>query len=379
MLILSKACDLTSGSHLHTKVGISTTKTSEREHRSLDTDVVNVQERNLVWLDIQSSHRLGSKRDEVVVQSLADKWESTTGTQVALNTLDLVSLGHELDVEGTSDSKGLGNGSSVLLDLLDGSNVKLLSWKHNCCVSTVDTGILQVLSNGVVEDFSLVGNGIEFDLLGILDELGNNNRLVSRDISSKCQEIGQLGLGSGDTHCRSRQDETWSDQDWVSNIVGKLNGFLLRVQYRPLGLIDTHIVQHLGELVTIFGTLNISGIGSQNIGSTLMQGTSKVVGDLSTDRNNNTGRVLRLVDIHDTLQTQLLKVQTVGFIVISTDSLGVVVDDDTLESITLQLTDTRHSTPIEFDTGTNAVGTTSKDNDTTFLGGEHFVLAVSNR
>ena len=39
----------------------------------------------------------------------------------------------------------------------------------------MNTGKLDMLGDGVLYDLSLVGHGVELDLLGVLHELGNDN------------------------------------------------------------------------------------------------------------------------------------------------------------------------------------------------------------
>jgi hypothetical protein len=116
-----------------------------------------------------------------VIQSLANERECSTGSEVAFNNLDLISLGHELNVERTSDSKSCSNRCGVTFHLLDGLHIQLLCGKNDGRVTTVNTSILQVLPNSIVENVALVGDGIKLNLLCIKNELGHNDRLVSRN------------------------------------------------------------------------------------------------------------------------------------------------------------------------------------------------------
>lgn len=116
------------------------------------------------------------------MQSLANKWHGSACSKVAFNNLHIVSLGHELNIEGPGDTKGFSNPAGVSLNLPDGLDIQLLRRKDNRRISTVDTSIFQMLTDGVVQDLTVVGNCIEFNFLSIDDKLGHHNRFVSCDI-----------------------------------------------------------------------------------------------------------------------------------------------------------------------------------------------------
>ena len=368
VLGIAEASDLPGRGHLYAKVGIGTAETSKGEHGSLDADVVNVKKGDAVGLDLETAHRLGGKRDEVVVEGLTDEREGSACSEVALNDLDVVVLGHELDVEGTGDLKGAGDHAGISLDLSNSVGHELLGGEDDGSVTTVDTGVLQMLADGVVEDGTLVGNGIELNLLGAKDELGNDDGLVSGNISSEAKEVAKLVLVCGDAHGSTGQDETGADKDRESDLVGELNGLILGLEDGPGRLVEAHAVKHVRELTTILSTLNVPGGGAEDVGAEVIERSSEVVGDLSTDGNDDAGGSFPLVDIEDTLKGELLEVKAVTLVVIGTDSLGVVVDDDGLEAIPTELAGGGHGAPIELNTGANAVGTATEDHHTTLLG-----------
>ena len=47
----------------------------------------------------------------------------------------------------------------------------MLSGEYHRGIARVNTGILYVFGDGILDDFALVGNGIELYLLGFLHEL----------------------------------------------------------------------------------------------------------------------------------------------------------------------------------------------------------------
>lgn len=116
----------------------------------LDTDIVNVKQVDVVGNNLESTHGFCCQRNEVFVECFAHKGECTACPQVTFNDLNIIADCHELNVEGTGDVEGLGNGHGVFLDLTNGLDVEFLGWENDCGIATVDTGIFQVLPNGVI-------------------------------------------------------------------------------------------------------------------------------------------------------------------------------------------------------------------------------------
>ena len=74
--------------------------------------------------------------------------------------------------------------------------------------------------------------------------------------------------------------------------------------------------------------------------------------------------LLEFIDIHDTLVTKFLKVKTVGFVEVSRDGLGVVVDHNRGEAVLAEGTDRAYGAPIELDRRADAVYSRAEDHDT---------------
>jgi hypothetical protein len=86
-------------------------------------------------------------------------------------------------------------------------------------------------------------------------------------------------------------------------------------------------------LSAIFRAFNVSGRGAKDLHSTFRKRARKVVRYLASNRNHNTEWILSFIDVQHPLQAQLLKVQPITFVVVCADSFWVVVDNNTLETI----------------------------------------------
>jgi hypothetical protein len=88
--------------------------------RHLDSNVLR---RDVGWRVLserQTSHSLRGHLDQIDTHDLRDEWEGPRGTDVALDDLDLVVLGDELNVKWAGNVKGSADLLCRVLDLAYG-------------------------------------------------------------------------------------------------------------------------------------------------------------------------------------------------------------------------------------------------------------------
>jgi len=226
----------------------------------------------------------------------------------------------------------------------------------------VDTSRLNVLGDGVEQQLAVGSDSVDIDLLGTLNELGDDDGVVGGDSAGIEELLLQLVDTVDDAHGSTGQDVTRADQDGVSNSLGELLGLGDGGQLLPSGLVDANAIQDLRELVAVLGLVNVLRISAQDLGATsLLQTQGNILGQLATDRHNDTGSALEFVDIHHTLVAQLLEVQLVSGVKVSRVGLGVVVNHDSLLAHAAQGQSGIHSAPIELDGATDTVHTATQD------------------
>ncbi len=361
--IVTVAGDLSRGSHLDTKSGIGSLESGEGEHGGLAADVVQVLQHDGAALVRKLDHDTGRKLDEVEVEGLGHEGEGTGGSQVALDNLDGIVLGEHLDVEGAGD---LQLGSDLGGDELDSSlrlAVESLGGEQQGGITGVDAGVLDVLGNGVVEDLTLLSNTIELDLLGALDELGEDDGVVGGDLGGSAEALEQTLFVVGHGHGGAGEDEGRTDQDGVGSLSGELEGLLVGGDADPGWLVDVELVEHVTELGTVLGLLDHVGVGTEDVHAVLVERKSEVVGDLASDGDDDTLGLLQLVDIEDTLHGELLEVEAVALIVVGGDGLRVEVDDDGVLVGGAEGADAGHGAVVEFDGAADGVGAAAEDDD----------------
>ncbi|KAH0294696.1 carbamoyl-phosphate synth, partial [Aureobasidium sp. EXF-3399] len=255
-----------------------------------------------VLLEGEASHSLGGQLDQVNTSDLGNEGERSRGSDVALNDLDIVVLGDELNVVRTGDVESLTNLLSSLFNTPDGLGIQVLRGLDQGSVTRVNTSVLNVLRDEVTD----------------------------HDTSAAWLRVGDS--------------------------VAELLSFIDAGKLLPLRLVDTDSVKHTRELVSVLSGIDHLRGGTKNLDVETVERQGDVVGGLTTHGENDTAGVLELVDIEDSLEGDVLEVQAVGLVVISRDSLRVVVDHNSFEIVLTKSADSADGAPIELDGGTDTYG-----------------------
>ena len=113
--------------------------------------------------------------------------------------------------------------------------------------------------------------------------------------------------------------------------------------------------------MSVLGVVDLLGVGTENVDTRLLQPKSNVLGQLTSDGDDNSLGSLHLVNVHDSLPAELLEVESVSLVEVGRDSLGVVVDHDGLLAQVSDSSRAGDGTPVELDGGTDSVDTRTEN------------------
>ncbi|GKT75685.1 hypothetical protein ColTof4_08108 [Colletotrichum tofieldiae] len=355
--VLAKAGNLTCGGHLDAEEGVGAGETGPGELGHLGSEVVTLDGHEVDRLrDLLANESLGGNVDEVGAEDLAHEGERTGGTKVALDDLQrrltalrVVGL-DDLHVEGTGDTPGLRNPLSDILDTVHGGLVEVRRGQDKSGVTGVDTSLLDVLTNSMEDQVAVRSNTVNIDLLGTLNELADDDRVVGRHVGGGLKLLLQVLLTVNDSHGSTGKDVTGANKNGVSDLISKGLSLLDGGELLPCRLVDANAIEDLGELLSVLGLVNVLRVGSENLSTAgLLETKRNVLGKLATDGDHDSGSALELVNIHNTLITQLLEIKLISSVEIGAGLGGT------------------NSTPIKLNGATNAVNTTAKDDSALVL------------
>lgn len=160
VLVLAETGDLTGGGHLDSENRVRSRETTEGELGDLDADVVGRKVHRGVRLDGDTEHNVRRHLDSVDAGDLGDEGEGPRRANVALDDLDLVVFGDELDVVGSGDVEGSSDLGGGLLDAANRLGVEVLRREDEGRVSRVNSGVLDVLGDVVHDHLSVTSDSV---------------------------------------------------------------------------------------------------------------------------------------------------------------------------------------------------------------------------
>mmetsp|Transcript_7752 Transcript_7752/g.19782 ORF Transcript_7752/g.19782 Transcript_7752/m.19782 type:complete len:385 (-) Transcript_7752:47-1201(-) len=313
---VAKRGHLTRRRHLDAQHGVCAHQPREREHGRLDAHVVHLEQVDRGGLHRLAHHDACGQVDEVDLERLRGEGEGARGAQVALDHLDPVVLGQELDVERTGDVEPLGDLERDALHAAHGLAVQLLRRQHERRVAGMHARVLHVLRNRVVDHLAVGGDRIHLDLLGVLDELGDHDRVLARDARRLREVAHELFGGVGDVHRRAREHVRRPDQARVLHLLAERLRHVHRDKLLPSRLVHIDRVEDLGELEAILGVVDVLSGRAQDLDVSRIERERKVVGDLPADGEDDARGRLELVDVEHALEAELLEVEPIALIVV---------------------------------------------------------------
>ena len=179
VLVAAEARHLTGRCHLDAQDGIGATQTRERELRHFDADIVLRQVDLRVRLDRETHHRTRGHFNRIHIRHLRHEGERARCTHVALDDLDFVVLGDELDVARPCDIQRLDNHACRMLDAAHSLDLEVLRRQDERRVTGVHASILHMLRDVVHDEFAVFGDCVHFNLFGTLEILGDNDGVLA--------------------------------------------------------------------------------------------------------------------------------------------------------------------------------------------------------
>ena len=294
--VLTESGHLTGGRHLDAEVGVGASKTGPGKLGNLDGQVVTVDLHEINGLrDVGVSDGTSGNINEVGAEDLRGEGERAGSTEVALDDLEvaLAAFGvvgvDDLHVEGTGDVPGLGDLLSDHLDTLDSGSRQVGGRKNKRSIARVNTSVLNVLTDCVEKELAVMCNSIDIDFASALNELGDNDGVVGRDAGGGKKLVLELSLRPDNSHGSAGENVRRADEDRVLNRVGELLRVLVRGKLLPGRLVNTNGVEDGGELVPVLSLVDVERVGTEDLGlASLLELKGDVLGQLATDRDNNT-------------------------------------------------------------------------------------------
>src|SRR5262245_48014726 len=99
--------------------------------------------------------------------------------------------------------------------------------------------------------------------------------------------------------------------------------------------------------MSILGTIDINGGGSENIQSRMMKLKGEIIWGLTTKRDNHSNALLTRVNIEHVFQANFVEVKSVAAVIIRADCLGIEIQKNRAVAQLSENAGSVHTTPVK--------------------------------
>ena len=211
----------------------------------------------------------------------------------------------------------------------------------------MDACIFDVFGYGVGDYVSVVGNGVEFDLLAAGEELADHDRMLARHFGRHCEELAQVALVVAYVHRGAGQHVGRAHEHRIADLGDESVHVFHSRKLAPARLVYAQLVHYAGEFVAVLRPVDILCGRSEYRHVVPVESQSQVVRYLAAYGDNDTVRIFHFEYIHHPLESELVEVETVAHVVVGGYGLRVVVDEHSAIAALLHLLEAGYGTPIE--------------------------------
>src|SRR3989338_5312424 len=112
--------------------------------------------------------------------------------------------------------------------------------------------------------------------------------------------------------------------------------------------------------MAVFCSINTFRTGSQKTDAGLMKLQRKIIGSLAPNRNNNSFRIFKFIEVEHSFKGNFFKIQLVADIIIRADGFRIAVQHEGSVAEFSYGLHRSHTAPVKFHTASNAIGTASQ-------------------
>jgi len=325
-----------------------------------------------------AGHDLGGEFWKWDSDGFADEGRGAGGAGIDLDDVEVVAFDGELHVHQAAHVEGLGELLGGVADAVLHRVAEAEGRDDAGAVAGVDAGFFDVLHDGADDGRFAVADAIDIDLGGVFEEAVHEHGAVGRGLDGVLHVVGEFGVAIDDLHGAAAEHEAGAHEAGVADLCGDGQGLLQRGGGAAGGLVQTEIVEQLGEHLAVFGELDVLRRGADDADAVFFEAFGEIqrrlAAELDDDAEHLVVDVFALVDVEHVFEREGLKVELVGGIVVGGDGLGVGVDHDGLEAELAQGEAGMDAAVVELDALADAVRAATEDHDFLAVVVAHLVL-----
>ena len=243
----------------------------------------------------------------------------------------------------------------------------------------MDAGLLDVLHDGADHGGVAVGDTVDVNFGGVLEEAVDEDGTIGSDVGGVLNVGAKFVVVVDDHHTASAEDEAGADENREANAVCDGDGFVLRNRGASFGLLEADLVEEGGEELAVFGELDGLGRGADDGDAVAFEIGGKVERSLTPELDDDAVGLFLIADVENVLESEGFEVKLVRSVVVCGDGLGVGVDHDGFVAELAEGEGGVDAAVIEFNSLADAVRATAEDDDFLGVGFAGFVFVAVGR
>ena len=376
----ARAHDFARGFHFGPEDGIGVRELDERKHRLLDREIgPSARYREALLFEVDARHGLGGDLRKRQADGLRDERNRARGARVDLEHVHDAVLDRELGVHDADDAE---RGSELPYLFVQGPLHFLAQTERRqraSGVAGVHPRLLDVLHDSADDHFLAVGDAVDVDLDGEIEETVEQHGALIGDLHGLGHVLGQVVLAVDDLHGPPAEHVRRAHDERITDLPGQRDGFLGRARGSIGRLLEAQPVDEILEAFPILGEVDRIGRGADDRHAGRFEIARELERGLSAELHDDAAGLFPVHDLEHVLERQRLEIEPVGGVVVGRDRLRIAVDHDGLETRFAERESGMHATVVELDALADPVRPAAEDHDLVGVRRVRFALLLVGR
>ena len=225
------------------------------------------------------------------------------------------------------------------------------------------------------QDILTIRDGIHFTLAS--DDIAINKDWVVWTCLNGCTHVRtKVIFIFNDFHGTSTQNVWRTNKNWEANLTSCFNRFFFICRCLSWWLWDIEVFKGLFKKVTVFGTVKVSNLCSQDFHTSFRQWLCQVDGCLTTKLNHDTLRLFQFDNVHHVFEGQWFEVKFIWNWEVCWNRLRVRVHDDGFVTCSLDSFHRVNCRIVEFNPLSDTDRSWTKNDDRFFIRFDWFIFPL---
>ena len=195
----------------------------------------------------------------------------------------------------------------------------------------------------------------------MFNKLTHHYWVILTDICCQLEESLQFIFIRANIHRRSGKDIRRTHKNRETDSLDEVINISHAGQCTPLRLINIITGKHSREFNTVLCIINILSSCTQNRNIFLIKEHCQIIRNLPTCTYDNSMRIFKIYDVHDTLKRKVIKIQTITHIIVSAYCLRIIIDHHRTISRLTDRIQSLYTTPVKLNRTAYSICTTTKN------------------